>query len=84
MITVSTQDYERLHGTRPRGRGTWIFFFQVHRHLMRIAWSTDMGYAEALREATARARRDGYTHIDVGRDPSHRHRPRTLILRRPS
>ena len=64
MITV---DYEHLHGARPRVRGTWIFFFQVHSHLMRIAWSTDLGYAKALREATARARRDGYTPLTLRR-----------------
>jgi len=62
-LTISTADYERTHGRKPRGRGNWAF--RVSLGNGRGGWTTllDPGFfygtlTEGRRRATLYARRE--------------------------
>jgi len=69
-ITISTRAYELSHGHKPKGRGSWAFFYDGNTDVMNapyVFWSAgNMTYSEALRDARYMARIGGHFHIEVG------------------
>jgi len=64
-IEVKTGEYEFSHGKKPRGKGSWAFYmgkktdtFDAH-----FFYGT---YAEAVKQAKAKARELGVETITVG------------------
>ena len=60
-VQVSTTEYQFSHGKRPRGEGSWAFFF-TDAH---VFWFTGK-YADAKRAAVAEAKQRGVQTIKVG------------------
>lgn len=62
MTYTTTTRYEASHGRRPRGTGTWGFFFGSNTE----PWWAPFGtYTQARRAAEAEARRRGETRVTV-------------------
>ena len=66
-IYVSTREYELSHGKKPRGRGSWAFFFDGATRVEDAYWSSGgQTYTQALADAKRFAVVKGYTRIEVG------------------
>jgi hypothetical protein len=65
-IYVSPREYELSHGRKPRGRGSWAFFFDGVTRVEEAYWSSVGTYTQALAEAKRVAREKGHTLIEVG------------------
>lgn len=64
-VSISTAQYERAHGRKPRGRGSWAFFFDGDESIDSAFWVSGM-YVEARRQAIQEARRLGKHTVEVG------------------
>lgn len=64
--TVSTADYESAHCKKPRGTGTWAFFFDGRDHDVADAFWANGSYTEAKAAAVAEAKRRGVSRVTVG------------------
>lgn len=62
-IQIDTTEYEFAHGRKPRGTGTWAFFFDADKIPW---WMPDATYAEAKKAAIKEGRRIGAFRIKVG------------------
>jgi hypothetical protein len=62
---VSTAAFEFAHGKKPRGTGTWAFFFDGARDVRDAFWFTGT-FAEAKAKAVAFAHEHGHTTVSVG------------------
>lgn len=68
MVTFNTREYEFSHGKKPRGRGSWAFFFDDKTNNVADAFWTpgSTTYAEAKKMAKAEAVRRGARDVTVG------------------
>jgi hypothetical protein len=70
MMNITTTQFEFAHGKKPRGRGSWFFFFDGNKDVTDAAFTFqsagNMPYGEALRDAKAMARIGGHYAIEVG------------------
>jgi hypothetical protein len=65
MIDVSTSAYEFAHGKRPRGEGSWGFFFDGNRDVSAAWWAPFGSYSQAKAAAVAEAKRRGAVRVEV-------------------
>jgi hypothetical protein len=65
QVQVSTTQFEFCHSRRPRGEGTWAFFFDGEDDASKAWWFTG-SYGEARRAAVAYAKEHGYRSVQVG------------------
>jgi hypothetical protein len=65
VVTVSTSEYQGVHGRKPRGTGTWVFWLGYARTR---SWTSPVytRYSDAVRGAKAAARKFGLNHVEVG------------------
>ena len=65
---VNTTDFEFSHGRKPRGRGSWAFFFERDRrnHDVQDAFWHHGSFTEAKKAAVEEARRRGARDVFVG------------------
>lgn len=61
----STSQFEFAHGKKPRGNGTWAFFFDSRTDVETVFWHTG-SFAEAKAAAMAEAARVGARRVSVG------------------
>jgi len=64
-ITISTRAYELSHGRKPKGRGSWAFFFDGMTDINDAKWFQGT-YTEGLKLARAWAFTKGHHTIEVG------------------
>lgn len=67
-IQVNTTQYQFSHGKAPRGRGTWCFELDApgHGNRSELYMVSCELYSNALREAKAYAKEQGWTRVTVG------------------
>ena len=66
-LHFNTTDYEFSHGSKPRGRGSWAFFFNRDGHVDSAFWTPgSTTYVEAKKLVAAEARRRGVAEVFVG------------------
>jgi hypothetical protein len=68
-VEFNTRDYEFSHGRKPRGTGTWAFFFgnRTERPIADAWWAEGtVTYGEAKKQAAAEARRRNVSVVYVG------------------
>lgn len=63
-IDFSTEEYEQVHGRKPRGEGTWGFFFDQQNDINQVYWQHNT-FSGAKRAAIQRARKLGHTVVRV-------------------
>jgi len=64
-ILVDTVDFQFAHGRKPRGNGSWAFFFKRNADVDDAFWFYGT-YADAKRAAIAHAKANGKTIVYVG------------------
>lgn len=68
-VYVSTREYERNHGARPRGFGSWAFVPEnkANRadYLSFVKWFHQMNYSEAKRAAAKAFAAEGVFEVEV-------------------
>ena len=64
-VRVHTTDFEFAHGRKPRGEGTWAFFFDRRASVEQAFWATG-SFTEAKKQAVAEAQRRGFEDVFVG------------------
>lgn len=66
-ITVYTEQYEADHGSKPKGRGNWAFYFGGDGRWLADAQyaAFNLLYSEAKQWAVREARRQGFTSVSV-------------------
>jgi len=62
-VDVNTNEYQFVHGKKPRGYGRWAFLMACNKQ--DIVFYTGK-YSECVKQAKARAKSLGYTGIAVG------------------
>lgn len=64
-VEVNTRDFEFSHGRKPRGSGSWAFFFKRDDDVSNAFWAQG-SYTEAKKAAIAEAKRRGARTVFVG------------------
>ena len=65
-MNVSTATFEFAHGRKPRGTGSWAFYFDGDDSLDAMFWASPYGtYSAAKRQAVAEAKRRGASSVAV-------------------
>ena len=64
-VRVHTTDFEFAHGRKPRGEGTWAFFFHRRATTEHAFWANG-SYSEAKRQAVEYAKAHGFEDVYVG------------------
>jgi hypothetical protein len=65
QMEIETRQYEFSHGKKPRGYGSWAFFFDGNHDIDAAMFHTGK-YSEACAFARAWARSKGFSRIEVG------------------
>jgi hypothetical protein len=66
-ITVDTSTFERSHGKKPRGFGSWAFYNKPDHggEFDKLFWSHVTNYSEAKKAALAHAAKVGWNRLVV-------------------
>jgi hypothetical protein len=62
----STYAFEFAHAKKPRGRGSWAFFFDGRTDIDDAFWAHDCTFGEAKAKAMAHATARGVHDVEVG------------------